>query len=207
MTIRGIVIDEEARPLQGVTVRSAGRAWFRDRRWSNVVSSGFSEPRCSTDEEGQFELPVRIPLDEDTRFDLWFDKPESFAPTFLYGVSANFLELMVVMKRGVLVTGCVTSRGLFSGELRPVSRLAVDLKLPSTGSWYRQRVFTDPKGRYTLRASPPPSGRRWQLSVLGQGMALDVTEKDGDPISGPDFVITVEVRGKETTAQPGAPAD
>lgn len=183
-TVAGTVTDAKGAPLEGVTVQVSGMEQFRSGAWNRLIRSGIM-PSYMTGKAGRFVLPF---YEADIRYDLWFDK-RGFAPTFLYGISTRPQELKVVMKRGTPVAGIVTR--LIKERRKPVSGTMVELRLPTEDLCYQQRAFTDHKGRYTFRISPPPKDKKWQVVFAGEVAELNV--KGEESVIGPDFVIVVEV--------------
>jgi len=177
----GRVTDEKGTPLEGVTVQVAhsGPRGF----WMSGV-----RPKYSTDAVGIFTVPFNRPEDP---MDLWFDKP-GFAPVFLFDLLPGPEELVVVMNGGIVIRGTVDR--LVDGHLEPLMDAAVELRLPSDDLWYQQRSFTDTEGLYSFRVSPPPKDRKWQVVFAGVTRELIVA---GDPVVGPDFVVTVQERKPE----------
>ena len=186
-TVRGLVTDERGGALKDVTVQVFGMEEFRNGAWVRSMKLGLM-PSYSTDKDGRFALPFPR---RDIRYDVWFDRL-GFAPTFLYAISAESQAMEVVMKRGTPVTGTVTR--LVKGRQEPVFGAMVELRLTTWDMGYRQRTITGPKGRYTLRVSPPPSDKKWRVVFLDEAVELDV--KDEEPVIGPDFVAVVQVREK-----------
>jgi len=74
---------------------------------------------------------------------------------------------------------------------------------PSTDLMYRQESSTDHEGRYTFRASPAPKGKNWSVIFLNKG--VDIVIGDGVAVSGPDFVVSLEVKKKKKTVQQPLP--
>ncbi len=183
--ITGVVVDEQAKPVEGVTVQLCGIEKFGVR----VIRLGLM-PQYLTDREGRFLLPFH---ETDARYDLWFDK-FGFAPTFLYGISGESQELKVVLRRGIPLSGTVTR--VVNGLREPVFGTTITLRLPSEDLWYQNRTLTDDNGRYMFRVSPPPRGYPWLLYLLGQVVELYI--KQGDSAADVDFVASVDFNVKVT---------
>ena len=186
--IRGVVSDEAGAPLAQVQVQLCGMENFSYGTWSRVLRLGIM-PSYTTDNEGRFAIPVG---EAGMAYDLYFDKP-GFAPTFLYRISSSSNELSVVMKRGLALTGTV--KRLAGGKLEPLGGTTVELRLPGDDLWYQRRASTDNDGRYIFRVTPPPAGKRWQVVFAGEVVQLEV--KEGQPVAGPNFEVTVKVRGDD----------
>lgn len=204
----GTVTDEEGSPLEGVTVQVCGvEQKLADGSWRRNHRCELMMPKCSMDQAGRFIVPFD---GNDVRVNLRFEK-EGFAPTFVDGISPQAQDLKVVMQRGTLVSGTVSR--LIRGQLEPVKGTAVELRSltgdlasqrrafrdPLRYVWeeggdlpYRQRVFTDHEGRYTVALSPPSGERSWFLVCLDEAVALDL--EAGQPTVGPNFVVVVQVR-------------
>ena len=195
-TVAGLVTDEGGRALGGVTVQVFGMEELREGGWVRVMKLG-DMPSYLTDKNGRFALPFHR---KDIRYDVWFDRL-GFAPTFLYGISAESREIKVVMKRGILLSGTVTR--LVNGQKEPVSATMVELRIHTWDLGYRQRAITDSKGRYTLRVCLPPGQSK--CIVVFAGEAVQVHVEEGEPL--PAVVFEVEVKAKKKAVQPAAPAD
>jgi len=195
-TVSGVVTDESGNPLEGVKVQLCGMETLQDGVWKRERRSG-EMPWWTTDKQGRFTIEFG---EADIRYDLWFEK-RGFAPTFLYGISAESGELKVLLRKGIIVTGNVTR--LVDGREKPVEAAAVVLSGPSTDLMYRQESSTDHEGRYTFRASPAPKGKNWSVIFLNKG--VDIVIGDGVAVSGPDFVVSLEVKKKKKTVQQPLP--
>ena len=192
-TVSGLVIDEDRNALEGVKVQLCGMETLQHGVWKRERTFGLMRS-WTTGKYGRFKFEFG---GKDVRYDLWFEK-SGFAPTFLYGISAKSGELIVVLRKGVIVTGTVTR--LVKGVEKPVEAAEVLLLGPRTDLGYRQRSLTDHKGRYRFRASPAPEGKTWYVIFLNQG--IDIKVGDKGPVPGPDFVVTVEVRKKKGVQPP-----
>jgi hypothetical protein len=183
-SVRGQVVDEDGKPLDGVKWRISAIEELRDGKWALVMYSGL--PReDTTDNNGRFIVPFHKPQ----RYDLQFHK-SGFAPAFLFEVAADSPEIKVTLKRGESIHGNVMRR--VDGELKPVAKEAVVLCLPGRDFWYKEQVFTDHNGRFEFRACAPltePSGqkRRWQVVHSNEIIEIDV--QDGKPVDAVDFEI------------------
>jgi hypothetical protein len=203
-SVKGQVVDETGKPLEGVTWRISGIEELRDGKWTRVHRTG--EPcENTTDGEGRFVVPFR----ERLRYDLQFRK-FGFAPAFIFEVSADSPEIRLTMKRGESIHGTV--KRLTDGQLKPVPMASVELRLPSWDLWYQERVFTGPRGEFEFRACAPPSEppfpsgnlvegtgkqdsplkRKWQVVYEGEVVEIDV--HDGEPVEAVDFEIVVTVK-------------
>jgi len=198
VTVAGIVTDEQGSLLEGVKVQLCGMEELRNGVWVRVYRLG-EMPFWTTDKQGRFVIEFNEP---GMRYDFWFEK-HGFAPTFLYGISAESEDLKVLLKRGVLVTGTVTR--LVRGKEKPVEWVEVVLSGPSTDLMYRQGSVTDHNGKYTFRAGPAPPGKNWSVLFLNESIEIDIGEEG--PVAGPDFVVELTVREKPKGVQPDAPAD
>jgi hypothetical protein len=196
-TVRGLVTDEKGTPLEGVTVQVSGMEKFRDGAWHREIRLG-RMPSYTTDKEGRFVLPF---YEADIRYDLWFDK-YGFAPTFLFGISAESQELKVLMSRGTLLSGTITR--LVNGRQEPVVGTMMELRLlPAEDLWYQRRTTTDNNGRYMFRVSPLPREKKWQLVLVGEVVKLDVRQDEPVPVV--DF--EVKVTAKKRPGQPRHQSD
>jgi len=153
-TVRGVVKDEEGRPLAEVKVQLCGPEKSHKGTWTRELRTGWM-PSYTTYKDGRFAIPFHEP---DLRYDVYFDKP-GYAPAFLNGIESTSAELEVVMKHGIGVTGTV--KRLVKGKLEPVSGASVELRLPYVDLWYQQRTVTDEQGRYSFRVTAPPANRKW----------------------------------------------
>jgi hypothetical protein len=202
--IKGQVVDETGKPLEGVTWRIIGIEELRDGKWMRVHRSG--EPReDTTDSEGRFVVPFR----ERLRYDLQFRK-FGFAQAFIFEVSADSPEIRLTMKRGESIHGTV--KRLIDGQLKPVPMASVELRLPSWDFWYQERVFTGPSGEFEFRACAPPSepplpsgnlvggmgkqdsSRKCKWQVVYEGEVVEIDVRDGEPVEAVDFEIVVTVK-------------
>jgi len=198
-TVPGVVTDEKGRPLEGVRVQVCGIEEFRNGGWVRERRSG-EMPWQMTKKDGRFVVKLG---GADVRYDIWFDK-RGFAPTFLYGISAESEPLKIVLKRGVLVTGTVTR--LVRGREKPVQGARVMLTGPGTDLMYEQESFTDHEGRYTFRASRAPTGKKWDVVLFySERVELDIGEHG--PVAGPDFVMVIQARVRKGTVQPSGRGD
>ncbi len=191
--IRGIVKNEQGAPLPSVKVQMCGFETLADGTWRRELRTGLM-PSYTTDDEGRFTIPVHDPS---MRYDFFCDKP-GYAPAFLYAVTNNSPELTVVLTRGLTVSGTV--RRLVNGKPEPVTGSQVELRLPYVDLWYQQRTTTDQHGQYTFRITPQTGGRRWQVVFAGEVVQLDVRE--GLPVQGPDFDLTVSVSWSALLGRP-----
>jgi len=188
-SIRGQVVDENGKPLDGVTWRISGIEELRDGNWTLVMYTGL--PReDTTDSNGRFIVPFYEPR----RYDLQFHKA-GFAPAFLFEVAADSPEIRVTLKRGESIHGIVSRR--VDGNLMPVWMKVVVLRLPSRDFWYEERVVTDRAGRFEFRACAPPSEpsglkRKWYVVLADQVVEIDV--RDGEPVDEVDFEIEVTAK-------------
>ena len=187
-TAHGLVADEKGNPLDHVTVQMCGMEEFRDGAWVRVVNLG-KMPSYSSDQDGRFAIPFNR---KHIRYDVWFDRL-GFAPTFLYGISAESREIKVVMKRGALLSGTVTR--LVNGAKAPVFATMVELRIHTWDMGYRQRAITDLEGRYTLRVCLPPGQSK--CVVVFAGEAVQVHVKEGDPLPAVDFEVEVTAKEKD----------
>ncbi len=183
VTVPGVVTDESGNPLEGVTVQVHGV-----RSFDNADNTGLL-PSWTTDNQGCFGIPLRANV---LSYDLWFEK-RGYAPMFLYGISAKSMALRLVLKKGVVVTGTVSS--IIEGREKPVELAHVLLTGPSTSVHYHQESFTDNEGRYMFRATPAPAGKKWSVVFLNE--KVGITIGDGATVSGPDFVATLKVKEKK----------
>ena len=191
--VAGVVTDEVGKPLEGVKVQLCGMETLQDGVWKRECRDGWM-PWWTTDKKGRFAIEFGEPH---IRYDLWFEK-RGFAPTFMYGISGKSGELKVVLRKGVIVTGTV-ARLMEAGGEKPVEVAQVVLSGPSTDLMYRQESLTDHEGRYRFRASRAPEGKKWSVVFLNERVDLDIGDKD--PVAGPDFVVTIEVREKKKPVQ------
>jgi hypothetical protein len=191
-TVAGVVTDEDGNPLEGVRVQLCGietlqeGVWKRERRLGRM-------PWWPTDKQGRFKIEFG---EANIRYDFWLEK-DGFAPTFLYGISAESDELKVVLRKGVTVTGRVTR--LAEGRERPIVGVEVVLSGPSMDLSYHQESLTDPEGRYKFRACPAPEGKTWFVTCLRERVAIEIPERG--PVAGPHFVVSVEVRPTKGVVQ------
>ena len=184
--VRGVVRDEGGKPLAEVKVQPCGTEHLENGTWARQLTTGIW-PSFATGEDGRFTIPGGGPKDA---YDLYFDKP-GFAPVFLYRFRGSSNELTVVMKHGLALVGRVMRR--VGEKLEPVLGATVELCLPHDDLWYQQRTTTDPEGVYHFQVTPPPKGRRWQVVYAGGRVQVQVEENE--PVVGPDFEITVKVKG------------
>jgi len=193
-TVAGVVTDEDGSPLKGVKVQLCAIEKLREGAWVLEMRLG-AMPWWKTDEQGRFVVEFDEP---EIRYDLWFEK-RGFAPKFLYGISAKSGDLKVVLERGVVISGTVMR--LVEGREKPVEEAKVVLSAPgfTKDVWYGQESLTDHEGRYRFRASPAPEGKKWRVAFLNEGVDLEIG--DEDPVAGPDFVVTLEVRENRDAVQ------
>lgn len=188
-SVRGQVVDEYGKALDGVTWRISVIEELRDGNWAMVRYSGMPT-EGNTDSNGCFAVPFNKPR----RYDLQFHKA-GFAPAFLFEVGADSPEIRVTLKRGESIHGIVSRR--VDGKLMPVKMEAVVLRLPSRDFCYQERVFTDQAGRFEFRVCAPPpeptgQKRKWQMVLADQIVEIDV--RDGKPVDEVDFEIEVTVK-------------
>jgi hypothetical protein len=203
--VYGRVVDETGKPLSNVKWQISGIEEFRDGHWTLVFRLGEPEENV-TDANGCFVVEFR----EKLRYDLQFDKL-GLGQFFLYQVSAESPELMVVIKKGVEVCGSVSR--LVVGIREPVcGEGIITFRLSNPrGLWYQQRVFTDEQGRVFFFSSVTPTlptefvksvdGRwitkkqppkpKWQVVLGGEVVQIDV-EQD-KPVDDINFEIQISV--------------
>lgn len=208
-SVRGQVVDENSKPLAEVAWTISGTEELRDGKWTRVIRLGIS-PNRFTDAEGRFVVPFRSPM----RYDLQFHKP-SFAPAFVYEITADSAELKVTLKRGERIHGTVMR--LVDGHRKPAVGKTVELCLPGCDLWYQERVSTDINGKFEFRACAPPSEpplpagnliddrrnqdsqpkRKWQLVCADKIVQIDVS--DGKAVEAVDFTIDTEAKERTNT--------
>ena len=173
-TVSGIVTDELGKPLSGVTWWISAFEEWRDGQWQIVHYSGETR-KHTTGEDGRFEVTFYGNGKYDLQFDKW-----GYGPAFLFQVGSDSSELLVEMKKGVLVTGEVK----IEGKSRPdFSGISVVLHLPNPrGLWYKRTTLLDHTGTFQFHATPSPEipgfpeRPQWQLVCAGEVVKLDVTE-------------------------------
>jgi hypothetical protein len=181
-SVRGQVVDENGKPLDGVTWTVSAIEELHDGKRKLIMHSGKPE-KGTTDSEGLFTVPFHKPQ----RYDLQLHK-SGFAPAFLFEVSVGSPQIKVTLKRGQSIHGTV--RRWVNGKPRPAEKETVVLCLPGRGLWYEEKVLTDSKGRFEFRACAAPvepSGQKWtwQVVYLNQTVELDV--QDGRPVDEVNF--------------------
>ena len=159
-SIKGQVVDETGKPLEGVTWMISGIEELHDGKWTRVHRTGVPR-KDTTDDEGRFvvSFPERL------RYDLQFRK-SGFAPAFIFEVSADSPEIRLTMKRGERIHGTV--KRLIDGQLKPVPMASVELRLPSWDFWYQERVFTGPSGEFEFRAALHHPSRLFPLVIWSE---------------------------------------
>jgi hypothetical protein len=183
-SIRGQVVDESGKPLDGVTWWISAIEELHDGKWILVIYSGMPSEH-TTDSNGCFIVPFHGLQ----RYDLQFHK-SGFAPAFLFEVAADSPEIKVTLKQGEIIHGTVSRR--VDWNLMPVRMEEVVLRLPCRDVWYQERVFTDHNGRFEFHACAPPSDpsghkRKWQVVLADKAVEIDV--RDGEPVDAVDFEI------------------
>ncbi len=205
VSVPGRVVDEEGKPLGGVSWWISAIEEWKDGHWIVVNRSGYTQKNV-TDENGRFNLIFR----ENVRYDLQFFDKGGYGPTFLYQISKETPEINVVMKKGIPIRGTVSR--LVNGIPEPVRGSAVVvLRLPnSRGTCYSKHVFVGYDGEFVLFASVPlqlpmeldisANGeprpyRKWQVVFAGEIVQIEVEE--GKQIDDIHFEVEVKVtRGK-----------
>lgn len=186
--VMGMVTDEKGTILEGVKVQICGIEKLHGDKWVRELRLGLM-PSYYTDLKGQILIPFS---ESDLRYDIYFDKL-GYAPTFLYAISPDSTNLKVVLKKGVSLTGTVMK--LVNGRSVPVAGTMVALQLPTDDLWYQERVITDNQGRYIFQVTPPPKKQKWQVEFLGEVVPVEV--KGNEPVTGPDFMVTVRPKDKK----------
>lgn len=153
-SVSGIVVDESGQPLEGVSYMiTAIEDQLKSGRWGVVFYTG--TPRIETTEkDGVFTIPFHSPQ----RYDLQFSKP-GFAPSFIYQVARDSLDLKVTMRRGQALHGVV--RRVIQGTTQtvPNSNSIVMLRLSNPrGICYQEHCPTGPDGEFSFQVTAPPIG-------------------------------------------------
>ncbi len=189
VTVLGKVTDETGKPLAGVEWYISAIEEWHEGNWQLVFHSGLSR-KCTTDEQGRFEITFH----EKHRYDLVFDKWE-YGPAFLYQISADSPEIHVVMRKGLPLRGVVTRLG--SGK--PCFRATiVELLLPTRDFWFKKSASVGPDGKFQFFVCTPPCPPnwyglppKWQLVCASEVVEIDVLE--GEPVEEILFQIDVKV--------------
>jgi len=179
-TVHGLVTNQAGGPLDGVTVQVFGIEELRDGVWARSHTTG-RLPKFATGNDGRFAIAFQR---TDVRYDIWFDTP-GFAPSFLFGISAESRDITVEMKAGTLLSGTVGRR--VNGQREPVPAATVELRISTWGMGYRQRAVTDADGRYTLHVALLPGRDTCVVAFAEQTVQVQLQE--GKPVPHVDFEI------------------
>jgi hypothetical protein len=140
--VRGVVVDEAGRPLEGVTVHSC------------YPRSADEPPITRTDQEGRFTIDD-LPADE---FDWWFVfRHPDYARALKQLASGpnGIAEVKIVLSRGGTVEGC-----LYDGQGKPLGNTALYFMDEKDFAYWKQgrgrlgSVTTDDNGFYRIERLP-----------------------------------------------------
>lgn len=168
--VRGVVVDEAGRPLEGVRWWVSGHEQLQGGAW--VLTHFLGIPKVErTGADGSIEVPAR----EGLRYDVDLDA-EGFAPAFLRRLEPG-AEPRVVLHRGQTVSGRVVQ--VVDGVERPLLLVPVELQLPNErGLWFSSERRTEMDGSFTFSHFLPDvpgseAGRVWRLVCAGAFLELD----------------------------------
>ena len=170
--VRGVVVDEQGRPLPGVRLWISGFEERAGKGWNVVHFTG--QPRIQTsDARGRFEIPGRDHL----RYDLDFDL-DGRRPAFVQAAEPG-ADLRVVMEAGRALRGRVVQVGP-DGE-RAIEGAPLAVTRPNgRGLWFQSERRSAADGSFAFAGFLPPEGAEgWVLRCAGASLPLEGVDVEG----------------------------